>query len=109
MLSPMTLKNKVEYTLEKHENARNNDNTMIACFLLDWYSDGFVDGRYFDMTKLKEVKSLDHIIRARQKIQNEEGKYPPTDPVVYKKRFNKEIEIRKDMGLNPEMVRPMPV
>ena len=99
------LKQKVEYTLKTHEVARNCDNSLVAFFLLDWYSDFYTD-TFFDMTKFKYVPNVYDIIRYRKKIQNEDGNYKPTDPKVIKKRFNKQVKIRKDFGYNPEFAYP---
>ena len=103
-----TLKHKVEYTLKHHEQARNNDNSLVAYFLYDWYPQYF-NGGFFDMSKLKELPNVYDIIRYRKKIQNEEGKYLPTDPQIYQKRFEKQIRIRREFGYNPEFAEPIQI
>jgi hypothetical protein len=81
---------KVEYILEHFPETRNNDNYLCNLY---WK---LVDG----------IKELDDVIyatspevlrRARQKIQNEQGKYLPTDPDVRKKRRIAEIAIRQNI------------
>jgi hypothetical protein len=100
-----SLKHKVEYTLEHHKSARNCDNLLIANFLLDWYPQHF-DGYLFDMRELKELPNLYDVIRYRKIIQNKDGLYE-ADQEVKQKRFNKQIDTRRELGFNPEFIYPL--
>jgi len=81
-----TVKERVEWLLENFPETRNDD---LYLTILYW--------RYFDKKMSKYIKYIPYevikqairpetIRRIRQKIQNEEGKYLPTDPKVLKKR-----------------------
>lgn len=99
-----SLKHKVEYTLEHHEQARNCDNILIAYFLSDWYPKYFRD-TFFDMREIRNLPNLYDIIRYRKIIQNKDGLYKASEE-VRAKRFNKQIEVRKEFNYNPELVYP---
>jgi len=100
-----SLKHKVEYTLKNHEQARNCDNVLIAYFLNDWYPKYFRD-TFFDMRELKECPNVYDIIRYRKIIQNTDGLYKASEE-VREKRFNKQIDTRRELGYNPELIYPI--
>jgi len=80
-----TVKERVEYILEKHPNARNSDLYLIILYLR-YFTEL---GKYIKYIPYEVIKQYDGITetirRMRQKIQ-EEGRYLPTDPKVLKRR-----------------------
>ena len=93
-----TVKERVEYILEKHPNARNSD-----LYLIILYFRYFTElGKYIKYIPYDIIKKYDGITetirRMRQKIQ-EEGRYLPTDPEVLKKR-RKLYELYKKAIMN---------
>jgi CO dehydrogenase nickel-insertion accessory protein CooC1 len=91
-------KEKVQKILEEHEQARNNDGTLIAHFVKRYYKTLLVvdpDGN--EMLPLKNFKHLppmETITRARRIIQNDNHMLIPTDPNVAKARRIKEENYR---------------
>lgn len=80
-----TVKERVEYLLEKYPNARNSDLYLIILYLRK-----FTElGKYIKYIPYEVIRKYDGVMesirRARQKIQ-EEGRYLPTDPNVLKRR-----------------------
>lgn len=55
---------------------------------------------YIDYEKVfnNEIPNPDTISRARRHIQNTEGKYPPTDPKVIRKREKKYNRVKQFYG-----------
>ena len=100
------LKHKVEYILEHHENARNSDNSLVAFFIFNYFPES-IKGNYVDLATFKKMPNFYDLVRYRQKIQNEDKKFLPTNPKVLQKRFNKQIEVRKEFGYNPEFAEPI--
>ena len=89
-----TVKERVEYILEKYPNARNSDLYLTILYLRK-----FTElGRYIKYIPYEVIKKYDGIFetirRTRQKIQ-EEGKYLPTDPNVLRKRRKLAEKFRK--------------
>ena len=70
-----------ESVLAEDPNARNNDLWLIISV---WRKQGLKV--YLDYSKLGEVANFESIRRIRQKIQNEEGRYLPTNPEVCRQR-----------------------
>ena len=91
-------KEKVQKILEDHEQARNNDGTLIAYFVKKHCKTLLVvdpDGN--EMLALKNFKNLppmESIVRARRIIQNTNQILIPTDPRVSKARRIKEENYR---------------
>lgn len=83
------LAEKVKYCLNKFPDSRNDD-TLLTYYIIATYlpdeiekkESGKVYISYEAMGRIRE----DHVKRVRAKIQNEEHKYLPTDPIVRKKR-----------------------
>lgn len=80
-----TVKERVEYILRKYPNARNSDLYLTILYLRK-----FTElGKYIKYIPYNVIKKYDGIFesirRSRQKLQ-EEGKYPPTDPEVLRRR-----------------------
>ena len=86
-----TTKDKVEDILERKEQARNSDKYLIWYY---WKYEEQIDS-LDNFGEFKEGTSSRSIIRARAEIQNDEGKYLPTDPEVIRKRRIKENRIRE--------------
>ena len=80
-----TVKERVEYLLDKYPNARNSDLYLIILYLR-YFTDL---GRYIKYIPYDVIKEYDGITetirRMRQKIQ-EEGRYLPTDEKVLRRR-----------------------
>lgn len=80
-----TVKERVEYLLEKYPDARNSD-----LYLTILYLRRFTElGRYIKYIPYDVIKKYDGVFetvrRTRQKIQ-EEGRFLPTDPDVLRRR-----------------------
>ena len=91
-----TVKERVEWILQKYPNARNSDLYLTIIYLRK-----FTElGKYIKFIPYEVIKKYDGIFetirRTRQKIQ-EEGKYLPTDPNVLRKRRKLAEKFRKVM------------
>ena len=80
-----TVKERVEHILQNHPEARNSDLYLTILYLRK-----FTElGKYIKYIPYNVIKKYDGIFesirRSRQKLQ-EEGKYPPTDPEVLRRR-----------------------
>lgn len=101
-----TIKEKVLKCLELYPDSRNSDVKLTNAVWVEFYhsllfiKDGVLAVKLLDIYKLP---NQDIIKRWRAKIQNEEGKFLPTDPEITKKRQRREEQIRKDLNYNPEM------
>jgi len=89
-----TVKERVEYLLERYPNARNSDLYLIILYLRK-----FTElGKYIKYIPYEVIKKYDGIMesirRSRQKIQ-EEGRFLPTDPDVLKRRRRLAEKFRK--------------
>lgn len=90
----MTLKQQVENLLRDTPQTRNDDVLLTL----------FVWQRYYGVEQTIDVQDLfklpreDNIKRIRATIQNDEGRYLPTDPSVIKKRRINEEKWRKQLG-----------
>jgi len=78
-----TVKDRVEFLLQKYPPTRNNDFYLTLLYL-----------KYFDNIPLPYIE-WDHIVKAttpetvsrcRRKIQNDENRFLPTDPKVRRQR-----------------------
>lgn len=80
-----TVKERVEYLLDKYPNARNSDLYLIILYLR-YFTEL---GQYIKYIPYEIIKQYDGITetvrRMRQKIQ-EEGRYLPTDEKVLRRR-----------------------
>lgn len=81
-----TVKERVEYVLRNYPESRNDDFYLwliyvrLFCKELAKYID------FIPYNVLKKAPKFETIRRVRQKIQNEEHRYLPTDPKVLRKR-----------------------
>lgn len=102
------LKLMVENSLRDDIDSRNSDIRLTNYIWLKYYSDSIQltdkNEYYVKLSNLYYLPKQDDVGRWRQKFQNEKGIYLPTDPEVRKQRRMKEIEIRKELGFNPEFV-----
>lgn len=89
---------KVYRVMSEHEQARNNDWTLMAHYINTYYTTLTAVDQDGDLViKLKNLKKLPSwqtIRLARQIIQNEKGLLIPTDPKVVKLRKIKEQNIK---------------
>lgn len=79
-------KDIVEETLKEFPEARNND--LLLCLMV-WQKKQQIKC-FIPFDKLNEMLSPETLRRCRQKLQNEEGKYPPTNFEVLKRRQMRE-------------------
>lgn len=94
------LKEKVLWTLERFELARNDDHYLTLKIWNDWYQ----IEKQFPITSMQQFYELirsipkaEDIVRCRRKI-NEEGKYLATDPIVIEARKKKTDDALKTFG-----------
>lgn len=76
----ITIKENVEALLRDDERCRNDDLYLILKYWTVY------DGVQVDLNMVGDLTHTESIRRDRQKIQNEDKKYPPTDPEVREKR-----------------------
>lgn len=93
-----TVRDRVEYLLEKYPNARNSDLYLTILYLRK-----FTElGKYIKYIPYEIIKKYDGIFesirRARQYVQNTLGKYLPTDERVLRRRRKKERVLRRIIG-----------
>lgn len=94
------IKPRIESLLKDHENARNNDGSLIAYYIAKYHATLKHDDKlYFDLRGMKFVP-ISTIRRTRRIIQNVDKKYLPTDPKVIKARRIKEVEIKNEVLYN---------
>ena len=93
-----TFKPRVEKILEKYENTRNSDLSLLAQYLfiyqksiLSYTEDGEPCVRLKDFKKMPPSQTL---VNNRKIIQNHDGLFLPTDPKVKRARQIKEKNIR---------------
>ncbi|MCD7910923.1 hypothetical protein KC480_05210 [Bacillus velezensis] len=81
---------KVRFLLQKYPEARNNDNLLCSLYWKE--ADGIED-----ILAVQFATSAEAIRRSRQ-LLNSKGILLATDPVVLKKRKQKEKEMRSGMS-----------
>lgn len=82
------LEEKVLYVLDKYPKTRNDDVDLTLTILWVYLPDEFTkigEKVFVGTTALRRVRE-DNVKRVRAKIQNDQGKFLPTDPDVRKKR-----------------------
>lgn len=84
----------VRQILRENENARNNDTYLTALVIHRRMPQCYqiIDGKAWIAYEAIKIYREDHVKRVRAKIQNDEGKYLPTDPEVRKQRKISEEE-----------------
>lgn len=84
-----SLKDKVSYCLTKHQDCRNSDKKLINAIYYEYYNEKLItsiDGKLaVRLMDLYDLPNPAHIIRWRQKL-NEEGKFLPTSEEVIRQR-----------------------
>ena len=86
-------KDLVEDVLEHDESCRDDD---LLLLLAVWKAQGVeID---LDHVELETMFNAESITRARRKIQNNEGKFPPTSYAVAKRRGINEDLLREHYG-----------
>lgn len=93
----LKVKEQVCELLERYPQSRNND------FYLQWLwlrsYGGLSDLPFLEWDEIKHLSGkFETIRRVRQKIQHVEGRFPPTDPDVVKRRLAREKEFRRSVG-----------
>ncbi len=76
-----TVKQRVEWILDKYPSARANDTLLVFIYLRKFYG---IQISYVEWQKLRSI-SVESITRMRRKLQ-EEGKYLPDDDVLNRRR-----------------------
>lgn len=90
-----TVKERVLYILDKYPETRNNDLYLWLIYVRLFEPELSKYIKFIPYDVLKKAVAFETIRRVRQKIQNELGLYPPTDPKVIKRRRRKEEAMRK--------------
>jgi hypothetical protein len=90
------MREQVLSLLDRYPQTRNND------FYLQWLwlrsYGGLTDLPFLEWDEIRHLSGkFETIRRVRQKVQNEEGKFLPTDPNVGRRRRIRELEIRKSI------------
>ncbi len=113
MTSKVKLRDMVEDRLKNLEETRNSDIKLTIAIWIKYYPDYVLDtsqgeksGIFLDALFI--LPREDNIKRIRAKVQNEEKKYLPTDPIVRAKRKISEEEWYSYLGYavrNPNQER----
>ena len=79
---------QIEWLLKTDERCRNDDKWLT------WRLMKFYTNIYIPFEDFEKIPAFANSQKIRQKIQNKEGKYLPTDPEVIKRRnvLNKKIK-----------------
>ena len=90
-----TVKQRVEYLLERYPYTRNDDRYLIILYIRHFCPklSKYIKFIPYDVFK-EEVPNFETITRARRKIQ-EEGRFLPTSPRVMRRRRRREKIIRR--------------
>jgi len=89
-------KDQVRYLLEKYPHTRNHDFYLQLMWLKVF---GCVQIPYLDWSMIKAFSGrLETVRRVRQKIQNEDREFLPTDPEILRRRRVREAEYRSVIG-----------
>ncbi len=99
------LKDKVRKMLSLYPETRNSDITLTIRIWKEYYPNRIITRAsdmkdYVALTDLFDLPREDNIKRLRAKIQNEEGKYLPTDLKIALKRGIEEDKWHKAMAFN---------
>jgi len=78
----------VEHLLETNERCRNDDK-FLTYLVMREFTNIFIPFEDFN-----KMPAFETIKRVRAKIQNTEGRYPPTDQDVIEKRKHREAEVK---------------
>lgn len=92
-----TVKDRVKYILKHYPETRNDDMYLWLIYvrLFDKELSKYI--KFIPYEVLKRATKFETIRRVRQKIQNEEGLYPPTNPKVRARRRRKQELWRRAM------------
>lgn len=82
--------NQVNEIMRQKEEARNNDNWLWYWIIKTYHYPGL----YFPFEILNNMPTFETCRRIRQKIQNEEKRYMPTNPEIFQKRRLRQDEMR---------------
>jgi hypothetical protein len=77
------VKTQVDWVLEHFPSSRNSDFILSLIYYRNFYGLPFP---YVEYEAIKELPQLESIRRVRQKIQNEEKRWLPTDETVLRRR-----------------------
>lgn len=91
----MSLKTQVLAGLQASEDNRNSDITLMLWIWKNYYG---VTEDNFTFSKLYELPTQENIKRYRARIQNEEGKYQPTNQSVRRQRTKLASKWKIDLG-----------
>lgn len=95
-------KDMVVFCLREFEETRNSDITLLIKVWEEFYPQRIKTGKGGErgvwLRDLYDLPREEHVRRIRAVIQNEEGKYLPTDPAVRKQRRINEDVWREWLG-----------
>ena len=90
----LKVKEQVSTLLERYPGTRDNDFYLQWLWLKNY--GGLPSLPYLEWEKIRDLSGkLESVRRVRQKIQHNEGKFPPTDPEVEKRRMRRERKFRE--------------
>lgn len=88
---------RVEYLLDKYPATRNNDFYLHYLYLK--FFEGLGHLPFLPWDKIKEIGGVAATTRRiRAKIQNDEGRYLPTDENVIRRRRQREADFRQNIN-----------
>jgi hypothetical protein len=77
------VKGRVDWILQNYPSSRNSDFILTLIYYRQFHSLPFP---YLEYEAIKELPTMESIRRVRQKIQNEEHRWLPTDETVIRRR-----------------------
>jgi hypothetical protein len=90
-------KTEVLDILERFEGTRNNDFYLVWLWLK--YYGGLDELPFLEWKKIEKLSGkFESIRRVRQKIQNEDQMFLPTDPQVFVRRHKRERRFRESIN-----------
>jgi len=95
-----TIYEKVEYILENFPHTRNNDQKLMTRLWEEFYG-RHIERGMIPLARIPMLPSENSIRRSRAIIQNEQGKYPPTDWPTAQRRGWQKKDWTRAYGKNP--------
>ena len=86
---------QIEWLLQNDERCRNDDKWLTWRFM------GLYTKMYIKFEDFAKIPAFANIQKLRQRIQNKEHRFPPTDPKVLKMRGITQGVMREFMASNP--------
>lgn len=89
-----TQKDIIENILKNNPQARNSDKLLTYLFMKHYIGDISL---FIPFSEFKQIPPLANCQKIRQRIQNKEHKYEPTDDKVVMQRQNHQEEMRIEL------------